>query len=283
MMFMLPLFFLSCDKESNEIIVEELDPSNDVQASILEIIDQTGDKGIPFPEGAKAFDNGDGSVTIKLFEGYKFVLLEEGTSKMLPPVEEVGVTCTCNKGSGGCSPVKAKGSYYCVMNDNCSNCTKSTSSANRAVKIIGVYNPEMAISFISKTNDVKGLKSALYTQQEAVYGNFFPELLELEEVKSSLLELYNAIYSDNIPEFVLNNSNKIPKGYSYVKVNIYGNEAVIPVPNEYVDENMSALPPEEEVGGVSCKCNKGKGCKLDSMLGVKYCNAGNCTSCTLKD
>lgn len=279
--FAFPLFF-SCNKESNEIAVEELDPNNDIQASILEIINQTGDKGIPFPEGSKAFENKDGSVTIKLPEGYQFILSEESTSRMLPPEDEVGVTCTCNQGSGGCSPVKAKGSYYCVMNDNCSNCSKSVSKANKTVNILGVYKPEEGISFISN-NEVEGLKSSLYTSKEDVYGNFFPELLSIEEVKKSLLELYTIVYSDKIPEFILTNSNRIPKGYSYVKVNIYGNEAVIPVPNDYVDESMRALPPEDEVGGVSCTCNKGKGCKLSSMLGVKYCDAGSCTSCTLND
>lgn len=85
---------------------------------LLEIITQTGDKGMPFPVGSKAFENKDGSVTIKLPEGYQFILSEESTSRMLPPEDEVEVTCTCNQGSGSCSPVKAKGSYYYIMNDN---------------------------------------------------------------------------------------------------------------------------------------------------------------------
>jgi hypothetical protein len=38
--------------------------------------------------------------------------------------EEGGITCTCNSGSGGCSPAKLGGNVGCVMS-TCSNCSKS--------------------------------------------------------------------------------------------------------------------------------------------------------------
>lgn len=275
-------FFTSCKKEQ-QLQVRELDEIAD--AKIIQSIKQTGDKGIPFPDGSIAVKLSDGRTKIVLPEGYSFLMVDPETAELIDDggEEEAGVTCTCNTGTG-CSPVKYKGKYYCVMGENCSVCTKSTSRiSGETVKIAGVYRKNSGITVLSKTPET-GLKAELTSTKKDIIGNASSALFQIPNVKQELLDLYKFIYGKEIPSFILNNEQQIPKGYKYIAINIYGNEAAIPVPASQVDESEYVVDDGED-GAITCKCNDSKptGCKKDSFLGAVFCDAGSCRSCSLND
>ena len=274
--------FTSCKKEQ-QIQVRELDEIAD--AKIIQSIQQTGDDGIPFPDGSVAVKLTDGRTKIVLPEGYRFLMVDPETAMLIDDggEEEVGVTCTCTN-STGCSPVKYKSKYYCVMGENCSTCTKSTSSiSGESVEIAGVYKENDGITVLSKTPET-GLKAELTSTKNELVGNATSALFQIPRVKQDLLDLYKFIYGKEIPSFILNNEKQIPKGYKYVAINVYGNEAAIPVPTSQVDESEYVVDDGED-GATTCKCNDTRptGCKKSSFLGAVFCDAGGCHSCSLND
>ena len=280
------LVLISCTKDP-EIKIKELDPTSD--AALIEKIKASGDPGIPFPKGSTAIQLPDGRMKITLPKGYKFLISEIGTNNVPYPDDggAIGVTCTCTKGTG-CSPVVARGKYYCVMEDGCDSCTKTTSliEDGEHVDIMGVYNPSLSITLLSKEKQT-GILSSLTSQKTDLIGNATSALFKLESTRSDLLKLYKFIYGNDIPSFITNNESSIPKGYKYVAINIYGNAAAIPVPESQIDEYAYVYPGDDGSGGskVTCKCNDDvpQGCTKKTYLAATYCEAGNCRSCSLND
>ncbi|MDX2306526.1 MAG: hypothetical protein NW226_27195 [Microscillaceae bacterium] len=284
----------SCIEQDGELLIQELDTKTD--AEIIKNITESGQEGIPYPEGS-SLRMSDGDFEIRLPKGYFFVLQkvksdgETFTNLLFNP--SLGVTCTCSKGSG-CSPVKYDGQYYCVMNSGCTTCTMSTTtpdgvdkSSVSEVLVRGLINKNAGITFISdakipahKNGDLVNLEK-LIRHKEVIHGNAFEELFEIAEVKT---------YFDNITKLYKEKALK-PNKYAYM--NIYGNLALIPY---YLEAHIievdgvkySAKSLKFDSSEVSCSCSKGNGCIKKSVwipgLGTAhYCEAGSCTSCTLKD
>jgi hypothetical protein len=269
-----------CQKERN-LAIKELNPEKD--ARLIAGILQSSEDGIPFPEGTKVLELESGDTKLILPDGYHFIMTDLATGELVDPGEdeEAGVTCTCTKGSG-CSPVKFRKKYYCVMEDGCSSCDKSTTSATGAkVKISGIYNEEEGISILVKTA-AAGLKKELTSTIDQTTGNAGTALFKIPGIKEELLQLYNFIYEDNIPAFITANEKTIPKGYGYIAVSIRGNIAAIPVPEDMIAENYYRVDDE---GKPSCKCNDANpvGCEKDSYFGATFCEAKGCKSCSLLD
>jgi hypothetical protein len=264
--------------------VRELDEIAD--AKLILSITQSGDIGIPFPDGSIAMTLPDGRIKIVLPEGYKFLMVDRETSELIEDdgeEEEAGVTCSCTSGTG-CTPVKYKKKYYCVMGESCTTCTKSTTRiSGEAVVIAGVYKQNSGITILSRTK-ANGLKGELTSQKTDLVGNANSALFKIKSVKQELQDLYTFIYGGEIPAFILSNSDNIPEGYKYIAINIYGNEAAIPVPISQIGDSEYVVD-EGEGGAVTCKCNDTTptGCKKDSFLGAVFCDAGGCRSCSLND
>lgn len=270
---------VSCQKE--ELVdVRELDPKLD--ARFISLIEEMGN-GIPFPDGSTATRLPDGSMKLTLPEGFRYLFSDSKTNMLIEEGGgELGVTCTCTSGTG-CSPVKFKNKYYCIVEDDCKVCVKSASLLNgNSVNIRGIYKPEAGITMIStkKQNGFFGLFTSLKSD---VIGTPTPTFFELPEVKKQVFELYHFIYGKEIPPFILNNVETLPKGYVYIAINIMGNEAALPFPTEKLGSGEYIIATDG--GDVSCKCNdtKPSGCSLNSVWGVKYCSAGSCHSCSLID
>ena len=265
--------FLLCSCSRNEEInVKELTD----QAKIAKI-QQSGIKGIPFPLDSKAVDTEVHDVIkISLPEDVFFVVKDsKGEVYRLP---EAGVRCTCTQGTG-CSPVKYDGDYYCVMNENCSVCSMKTTriGSNEVIEIIGLMDERKPVKLFANVSGK--FTTNVSKHQYGISEDFF----KCKEVRNEIANLYKVIYGENIPDFIKNNSFNIPTNYTYTKVDFFGNEILVPIPKTSSiinDLNLKIVDPGDR-GGVSCKCYKGSGCVLKSMLGTKYCDAENCSDCAL--
>jgi hypothetical protein len=283
-MFLLAAFTAGACSKKEEITLKELDPVTD--AALIAGIEQSAEPGIPFPEGSRAFYDGKDKTRIVLPEGYYFAM-RSTTDEFLEPADgdgEAGVTCTCTSGSG-CSPVKAKGKYYCVLGESCNSCDKKTSRiSGDAVQIVGVYNPSLGITLLTRNkNEADGLKAAFMSTANDLLGNAYPTLFRIKGVKEELQQLYNFIYGTAIPAFITENSAVLPPGYRYAAISIYGNLAAIPIPESMAERDFYLLDGD---GGTACRCNDvpaAGGCKKNSLLGAVFCDAGNCKSCSLLD
>ncbi|WP_396178242.1 hypothetical protein [Flavobacterium sp.] len=275
------LLFISCSNDETEVAVETLNAQKDAN-KIAEILN-SGAQGIPFPEGSKVFKISEDEFEIRLPEDVFFLVsvLESNNNKSNISLEiaDISVTCTCSKGKG-CSPVKVKGEYYCVMNRGCSTCSMSVSTTGKKqnITILGIIDYSAGVSFISE------VKSPLTSPQDKIISKTSSEqFLNKPEVKKALLEFYSVIYDNKIPNFILENQDA-PQGYSYSKVNLFGNEIMIPVKSNSISKSLR-IASIEEASAVSCTCAKGKGsgCVKKSFMGAKYCDAGSCTVCTLSE
>jgi hypothetical protein len=76
----------------------------------------------PVPEGAQVVPDVKANRLLFVPDG-----IDTRSGSYLAPVDDSsggGITCTCNSGSGGCSPGKVGNNVGCVMS-SCSNCSKS--------------------------------------------------------------------------------------------------------------------------------------------------------------
>ncbi|WP_234111724.1 hypothetical protein [Chryseobacterium sp. R2A-55] len=277
--FIFILFFgllLSSCTRNEEINVKEL--TDQVQIDNLQ---KSGIRGIPFPKSSKAMRVKDDVTDIILPDDVFFIakILSGENAGQVINTSVARVTCSCTKGSG-CSPVVYSGNYYCVMNSGCTSCSMSTSANknNESLQIVGIIDTRNPVKFFAKQESRFTVKEVSVPNQYFISEDFFKN----EYVKNEINNIYKFIYGENIPEFIKTNSNEIPDGYGYVKANFFGNEIMFPI--EKKNAFMDGIALDFTLASkVSCNCSKGSGCKLGSILGTKYCDAGGCTVCTLID
>lgn len=277
--FIMLFTLISCN-EDEYLQVPELE-----NKELLRIIEESGNKGLPFPEGTKVEKKDDETFTLTLPKGFKYAYYSIASDGKISPYLEftdtANVTCSCTNGTG-CSPVKVKGEYYCVMNSDCKSCNLSTSKilnkSKTEIKIVGLINESIGISFISDE------KSYLTTSEDLIHSySISSELIESDFIKKSLMELYSTLYEDKIPPFILRNE-EAPSEFVYVKSNLFGNLILLPFPKEEVKTANLRLEFFDSNAEVSCSCLSGsKGCTKKGMLGAKYCDAGDCRTCKLSD
>jgi len=120
----------------------------------------------------------------------------------------------------------------------------------------------------------------MQTTTPAYYPAMNPAIFEFQMVKDHIMELYNMIYDNNIPSFILNNETVPTAGYKRVQVEIFGNNALIVMPTASIQSSMISYLDGENT---ACNCKKGTGCVLKSILfgHVQYCDATGCTKCTM--
>ncbi|MEY5068588.1 MAG: hypothetical protein RLZ47_450 [Bacteroidota bacterium] len=275
----------ACSKEGS-ISIRELSDKTDGNL-INKIKSEVIAPGIPFPDGSIVSSLDDNTMKIKLPKFHKFLMTNPNNGEVIEETgeddgSEIGVTCNCTQGTG-CSPVKYRRKYYCVSNDGCSTCVLKTSLiSGEPIKIVGLYNPEEGVTVITKAKET-GIKGALTSTKADLIGIASINFFKINKVKQALLDFYRLIYEDQIPAFILNNDLKAPAGYKYIAINIFGNEAAVPVPNDKLDGSEIIIGNEE--ADFKCKCNdvNGKGCLKKTFMGAQFCEAGSCHSCSLID
>lgn len=278
---------------------DEIEPENLTDKEIINLIEKNNLKGTPFPDGSKIIKTEDPTTFIIKLPEEVFYVVENSLGET-SVVSETSVTCKCTQGTG-CSPVIFKGDSFCVMNSGCRTCSQSTSYFEQIspeaknmnttkfvngdkINIVGVLDKRKGISVLGNKDNMiisKKLDTNSYTMSSSFFNNSI--------VKEELKNLYELIYNGNIPQFIINNE-ETPMEYGYASVNFYGNYIKIPVPKNYnkvmnkgidnLNTNDSFQISIDDSGG-SCKCTQGTGCVYKSMLGAKYCDAGNCKTCTL--
>lgn len=256
--------------ENNQIDVIELKNEEDINKII-----ESGEIGIPFPKGAQVIKFED-KYLYKLPQNH-YYLVKDIYGGEIFEVDMIGVTCNCTSGTG-CSPVSYKGSSYCVMASGCHVCSKTITASKTGteydVEVIGLINENVGVNFLGKENMflVKSNKNNAFNH------TLTKEFFDSEFVKNELLILNKLIYNDKIPEFILNNEIQIPNNYEYVNIDFYGNNFLFILPIEIIQElNLDII----EKSAASCSCLQGTGCKMKKFLGAVYCDAGNCTVCSL--
>ncbi|MDO4224806.1 MAG: hypothetical protein Q4C75_02820 [Bergeyella zoohelcum] len=284
LLMLVGFLFNSCSREE---VMEIPEITN--KETILKL-QESGVRGIPFPEGSQAIRVASEVDIMKIVlpkEVYFVVKNEEGK---VFKISEIGVRCRCSLGSG-CSPISAMGQYFCLMNDGCKVCsskpvtevTPNSGKFDENVTIVGVMDERRGLAVFS---DKKGLFS---TNESAKQYGITEDFFECKEVKSALEDFYNAVYGNNIPDFIKNNTGKLPKGHVYIKIDLFGNNILLPTPKYDKDGYEMFSDVEEidgdigEIEGTLCRCYKGKGCTLGSKFGAKYCDAGKCSDCALKN
>jgi hypothetical protein len=215
------------------------------------------------PEGTRTSLEKDGSMRYELPKG--FVSIEGDSSTGYRYVTAGTITCTCDKGTGDCSPVSHSSGSGCFMGANCSACSKS--GAKVVVKI------DSAVRFASK-DELDTLPSV------------DSEMFEVPEIKRALIEFRTIVAKDaglssaealeDAGEERTTASATASSGRVYVPINLFGRLAVISVPREYAAARTMVAG-----SSATCTCNAGSGCVAGSMLGAKFCKAGSCTSCSL--
>lgn len=283
-LFFVSVLLMSCEESALQV---QTTPSLQAPVPIEE-------KGVPLHPNTVVEEVSDSRSILTLPEGVYYVTSDE--TKAQPDLDgTLGVTCTCTEGSG-CNPSKYKGKYSCTMTDGCSACTKETDAithggkSNGKTKIVtvhGLVDFNAGITWVTPAYSGTDQKDMFLSLEEESFGNAFPELFEVAKVKAGLKRFLNEFYDNEIPDFLLDNSQDVPEGYSYVLMNIYGNLGALPFPSHLLEGKR--VGPGAYIGyddKVTCECLSGSsGCTYDTagMGQVKYCDAGDCTSCKLKD
>ena len=229
------LSFVSCAQEFN---IKILDPIKD--AKLITEINNSTDRGIPFPPQSKIIQNQDKTFTINLPQNY-FYVLQNQQGEVFKYASSGSVTCVCS--GGGCSPVLQGGNEYCVMS-SCNVCSKKSEISNKngqkeTVTFLGIYNQEESpIKFIVDTYSENELQRTFETQK-ANFNNLIPTLFKFSEFEKNLKDFYTLIYDGKIPSFITNNQDITDyKKYKYAYVSIYGNMALLPVPSTIELNNL---------------------------------------------
>lgn len=281
-------FLIGCKKNDN-VSIRTLDYSADYK--LIEEIEYSG-VGVPFPDGSLVTTTNDGIFELTLPDGYLYVVkTDNNRGWTTSPV--IGITCTCNSGTG-CNPVKFNNIFVCFMEETCSCCESQLKYKDESkqwidVELVGMINKNAGITLLSDNPIPKDRKlfSYIIRHKDIIHGNAFEELFEMDIV-NDFLESTAVFFNEN---------NITPNVYAFY--NILGNVALIPfyLPDEsiitYADEqgshdiyamSVSLKSPPESV--IKCECTSGSdGCIIEKKwtpLGtLYYCNAGNCTSCSL--
>ncbi|WP_240126549.1 hypothetical protein [Thermomonas alba] len=220
--------------------------------------------GNGFPADTAYIQNKDGSMSIGVPEGW--TMLQNLNGKW-SHTTVAAVTCRCTTGTG-CSPGAFNGQVACVMT-SCSACTKS---GGGALALYPVRDEDIGVRFADKS-ELGKLPSVDH------------ELLSAPEVQASIQEFKNTL---GVPA-------NAPEDF-YAAVKIYGRLAAIGLPKTIkmpragsaigdafmglAAINMVTYP---SIAAITCKCNVGASCPKEGnvIIGVYWCNASNCSSCTM--
>lgn len=302
--FTLVLCFLYITSLFHSCNVKEVNPkseiSKDSEKSEGEVVLKTPfyfEDGVALPEGTilKPAIDQEGKPYIKfvLPEGYK--LIGVTANSRTPAVFADGsITCECSKGTG-CSPFSASGPggtvEGCALGSGCTECKASRSAFLRGTKVLlkesDIINTKAGISLVINAKDLTEMKTPIASMFDLSFAQ--KDLLNFAETHQ-----FNQIEKARNAKIV----SDLPVGYKMMPVNMYDRIVLLPLEYDrikldgsismfFMDKAVSEFI-EMEDSGASCKCTSGSfGCALKTksvIIGsATWCEAGSCTSCTLKN
>ncbi len=166
------------------------------------------------------------------------------------------VTCTCESGSGGCSPFEGGGQTGCIMT-SCNQCKKS--GGGQEVELGKTSSPQVVIRPVS---DLAQSCKPITEEYERAYRDFL-----------------TAVYGANYEEMCEEAEARGAAEHTWVMVDIGGFASVTRLPS-------SILPPQlagtQTSVMTTCTCNSGGSCPKKSQWPCgTMCDASNCQSCTM--
>lgn len=241
------------------------DPVKSTEQAVEKGVCQGGQMWIP--PGTKTFMQKDGSMGFQLPDGWETIVEDGSGSYRLRANGGGSVTCTCNKGSGDCSPVTNGDSIGCLIGSNCTTCTRSA----KAISVDRLAGVQFA-----KADAWASLPLAT------------PAMFEVPELAKPFQTFLSVVASDAGVDVASLSASSLkaaagtgdfsaPDGSVFVPVNAFGRLALITVPTAYA----TARALSGATSGGRCQCNAGSGCKYWSKWGYSGCEAGSCTSCTM--
>ncbi len=126
------LVFTACSENNRlvELKVRQLDEFAD--SDIINNIIASGDKGIPFPEGSKAYRGRDGYRMLVLPTGYYWVVVPENNRQSSFLSSQVSFKCNCKEGNTeACYPAELEGMCFCLIADGCHGCDRENDASPR--------------------------------------------------------------------------------------------------------------------------------------------------------
>lgn len=279
--------FQACSRTKlQEIVVKHLDENRD--ADIIDYILLSEDPGIPFPEGSKAYDKGNGEYVLTLPSGYYWVVQSVEDRSLVYEAPNISIKCVCSDGDKDkCFPVEVNGSFYCAIDSGCKSCDRETTVTNQdraedKVQVQGLLNRNVGITFITDQPFVDDgfLFSLPISNMDVVHGNAFDALFQIDDVVE---------YLKSLTDYAENNGVELN---TYTFASVFGNLLLVPLPEDPIisidDEpiNLKSIPSGSSVDKIKCDCTSGNGeCKLKgkTVLGISvhYCEAQGCTSCVM--
>lgn len=176
------------------------------------------------------------------------------------------VTCTCTSGTG-CNPDEA-GNCYMI---GCNTCTKKTSGI--------AIRHDKSVKFLENE---KGVERNLPSTDA--------RLFEIDMIQDGLKQFKkkygkDLIFEDDYcPQSKETGVCEARDGHAFVAVDVFGSTTYVPAEidklGRFRGRNLRAVA-AMAFASLSCSCNVGNSCPMDSTWGHKYCNAGDCTSCTM--
>ncbi|XLS30697.1 hypothetical protein ACJD0Z_07675 [Flavobacteriaceae bacterium M23B6Z8] len=232
--------------------------------------------GVKIPDDTQIEKIDNSTIKIILPEGYAFASV---SGRLLELSAGGGsYTCTCS-GSNGCNVFYVKGNYGCSHGSCTGNCTGSFSDRNGNK----IENENL---FIIDQNDAlepatdKEFKTLPYLPARLIPG------LE-KELKRYAVSLYGKKSSDALQYVDERNTQKSDiDDIMLVKMKMYGYKFIYSVNAKLLKPELMKsnrfLVLDYDGGGHSCSCDSGQsGCTADTSWGVKYCEGGSCTKCTM--
>lgn len=289
------LFFLfivlSCDSEA-DLTEPTLETVTEVKSTVAEF-------PLVIPDGTEIIELSQSTHRIILPNNFYYVAykaMDELGERNYFLAGDVEITCECNKNaqgtSGGCDPGRYKGQYTCVMQDRCTQCTKTvvkSKTVNDQLIITGMVDFSQGITFITESLTGNFIQDQFLSLEEDVIGNLNSTILEITDVQERIAEFFQSVYADSPEELERVLRGNFPSSdYQYLEVNIFGNKAAIPFDRKRVSEQKLYAKIKAFGAGddIECNCLSGEsGCekKTAGVGQVKYCDSGDCKKCKLTD
>ncbi len=187
-------------------------------------------------------------------------------------------TCTCS-GGGGCDVFYVRGSFGCSHGSCSGDCTGSHSRISNVDNIKYFFvDTNQSLEPIINDKDFEELP-------------YLPEMvLKQKDVQNKLKKYALSIYGENFDSSLrrVDNSKVIKSDVNdivYIQMKMYGFKFIYGISMNDLKPNVLKNNNFERVmyaGDHSCNCDSGSsGCEKGSSLGVKYCEGGSCTECTM--
>lgn len=218
------------------------------------------------PPGTVTWKQPDGSAAYKLPPGYVSVETDPGTG-VSAMVSGGSLTCKCQSGTGTCETSYRPGFVGCFVGAECSQCVTGGASAVLDLNAsVGFANAEDVTSLPPVTPAI--LKVPMVA-------NAF-EQFRAQVAADAGLEGPGELDGPATGDLAGQHTFVSAPGWALAAVNVFGHVALISVPEGHAAQAALAWGSSQ-----TCACKAGSGCTAGSMFGAKYCEAGDCTSCSM--